>query len=874
MFRDQVENVQTLLDAFASVPISGGSAVFVSGEAGIGKSTLIDHFLAALDPNHRRAVAMCDPLNTPRPLGPIRDLKRAIVGTPSQALEDDHLFESFLQLLQNVDAPLLLVIEDLHWVDQRSLDWLQFLGRRLSQLPVLLVGSYRNDEVDAFHPLSTALASIPTDRKSELVLGPLSLETIREMVVGSGFEAENLLDVTGGNPFYLTELLNNDDSDRSVPRSVSDAVNARLNRLDPEHQRFIEIVSCCPNQFSYDLIKEMQPGDIAPLFDEATHRKILVPTGSNYKFRHEIARLAAYERMSPAARREAHELFLDALLRGSADDETVDLIVHHAQGAFRQDLVRRYGPVAAKIAARLGAHKEAAQYLKNVMDVLDGQPATFSAEIYETWAYEAALALAIDDTVIDARLRAVELWREVGDAERVGENLRWLSRLHWYRGEADTAQRFIHEAIELLEGEELSSARAKAYGLRAQFFMLQDRMDNAIEWGEKAYNIANQTNDMELVAHALNTIGTAKMFRGDPTGEAQLRDSLKVSLEQGFHEQAARVYTNLSECLVEARDLAAAADLIEEGIAFDTAHDLDSWTYYLVGRKAHLFFEQDRYPEALTIAQGVLERENQTILMRMPAIIIEARCKLRLGDSDAVAVLEAAMAAAEKIGEPQYLVTLRIAQLEAAVLAGDVSAATSAQTLVEGLTSDQLSPRKRGEYLFWSQLAGLSPQAEFIDELPMAFQHVLVGCFDGASKAFISEQSDYLAAWMMYETQEPSEVLQADEIFERIGAVAARKTIRSQANGSPTLSPLKLVVRGPYHAARQHPYGLTKSEQVVLAMLANGKSNAGIAQAQSRSQRTIENHVSSILSKLRCKNRLEVVLRVQSEPWLVSDTPT
>ncbi|MEP2679364.1 LuxR C-terminal-related transcriptional regulator [Tateyamaria sp.] len=330
-------------------------------------------------------------------------------------------------------------------------------------------------------------------------------------------------------------------------------------------------------------------------------------------------------------------------------------------------------------------------------------------------------------------------------------------------------------------------------------------------------------------------------------------------MREGLHEQAARVYTNLSECLVEFRALDAAADLLDEGIAFDIAHDLDSWTYYLVGRKAQLSFERDLYEEALAIAKDVLRRDNQTLLMRMPAMIIQARAKIRLGHDDAAVCLQQAVDAAEKIDEPQYLVSIRIAQLEAAVLAHDTGAVIAG---MDTLSQDSLSPRKRGELLFWAQLLGRLPDWHIDDDLPDGFRLALKQNWTEAATAFAQEQSSYLKAWALGNTNAAQE---ADDLFAQIGAVAARKALRQLA-----LSELAALPRGPYRATRQHPYGLTKKEQVVLGLITEGESNAQIAEHLSRSQRTIENHVSSILSKLRCKNRLEVVLRVQREGWILA----
>ena len=866
MIKDREQALATIQNAVTQLAASGGRAIFIQGEAGIGKTTLISNAMQGMPSTHRQASAMCDPLNTPRPLGPVRDLTQILYQRPTTAQDEHQIFDSFLRQLQSSSEPTILVIEDLHWADQSTLDWLKFMGRRMSQLPVLLIGSFRSDEVDAQHPLRAALNAFPSARRAALQLDPLSVTAVTEMAAGSDISGTHVHQITGGNPFFVTEILNADGDGRNLPDSVADAVNVRLNMLSPAEIRFIETVSCCPVRIPYDTVRSMGLGDVTAMCDAATTRQILVPDGPDFRFRHELARRAAYARMPPAAKREAHTLFLSALLDDSAHEEQIELLLHHAQGAHRRDLVLRYAPKAAKTAAALGSHREAAQYLGAVMQDLDGQPPRFAAEICENWAYEAGLALAIDEEVIAARERAVELWREVGDAEREGENLRWLSRLHWYRGESDIAQRYIHQAIDVLEGDDVTAARAKAFGLRAQFHMLQDQMDDAQHWGERAYDLAVAVEDHEVCAHALNTIGTARMFRGDRGGEEPLRKSLALSLSTGLDEQAARVYTNLSECLVEFRELEAAAELLDEGIAFDTAHDLDSWTYYLVGRKAQLSFERDLYHEALAIAEDVLTRDNQTLLMRMPALIVKARAACRLGLPEAAVNLKEAAEAARKIDEPQYIATICIAQLEAAVLANDQKAGRVIINSIASVESDQLSPRKRGELLFWAHMLEVAPDTDDNGDLPYGFSLSLSNAWADAVAAFDAEQSLYLKAWAMVKT---GAIQEADVVFEELWATSARKSLRQDKSAG-----LSALSRGPYKAASQHPYGLTKTEQVVLGLITDGESNSQIAQTLSRSQRTVENHVSSILGKLRCKNRLEVVLRVQSEGWILSGSAT
>jgi DNA-binding NarL/FixJ family response regulator len=850
-----------LTQTLRSITTGGGQLVLVRGESGIGKSTFIEDFISKTPKQYDSTIAWCDPLNTPRPLGPVRDIVVGMYRNATKPLQESDYFEGFVALAQKAKEPLVLVIEDLHWADQKSLDWLMYVGRRLSQLPVLLIGSYRNDEVANAHPLHRALATISAARKTNVDLPALSLNAVRQLDRHQTYCPEDLHRITGGHPYFVAEILNSASGPDELPNSVSDVINARISSLSQDLQQFLELISCAPGELTQSVLRALYVKNFGTLCDEGVAQNILIPVGQDLKFRHELTRLAVCARMGPVRKRESHAKFLKAHLSHPEPTRQLDMVVFHAEGAQNHAAILTYAPLAANRAVTLGAHREAAMFLGTALTCLDDASPEIAAEITEQWAYEAGLSLGIDDEVIAARERAVEMWTKLSRPDRVGENLRWLSRLYWYRGEADKAEAFILQAIHVLEGEVPTAETGKAYALRAQFFMLKEDMEEAVKWAARALTIAEEFADFDTQAHALNTMGSAKLFRSDPEGETLLRQSLTIAHEYALHEQAARVYTNLSECLIEMRELERAEALLEEGIAFDTANDLDAWTYYLIGRKAQLRFEQDRYEEAIQIAQSALKQPNQTLLMQMPARIILARAKLRLGDADAEDVLDEATDHAKQIGEPQYLVTLLVAKIEQAVLQNDLAAAQGAVDLLSVMDASVFSAGKRDDYQFWSQLAGASRQKMDVSEPYALF---LAGEHDAAANVFEAQGAAYLAGWVRV-AQEA--VDRADGIFAACGAIGARQSLRKRFD----MPAFTAQTRGLYRAAKAHPYELTGKEQAVLVMLADGKSNALIADELSRSRRTVENHVSSILSKLSCKNRLEVVLRAQSEPWILPE---
>lgn len=869
MILERAHQIERLTRGLKEVAVTGGRVALVHGEAGIGKSTLVDAFISAQPPTLGRMRGYCDPYRTPRPLGPVRDLAAAVLGPETGPPSESRYFNVLIQRAAQSSSPMVWVIEDLHWADQKSLDWLQFFARRLSQLPVFLIVTFRDDEADATQALHNALGALPQHRLMRLQLQPLSADAVRDLCEGCDLAADRMHQVTGGNPFFVTEMMNA-GTGQAVPGAVADVINARLSRLPGPLREFLELAACCPDEVPVPVLEKILKRDVSHLCDRALEHRLLVQSRRGFRFRHEIARLAIYDRIPPGQRRRAHARFVLALHAAGRRDAPLDLMLHHAAAAGDIPLLLQLAPIAARQAADFGAHREAAQHWRSALDHADALSPAEAAEINENWAYEAALAMEIDEKVIAAREAAIALWRQIGRGDKVGENLSWLSRMHWYRGEGDKAQELIHLAIVTLEAEapDALAARARASALRAQFHMLQDRMEEAEDWGSRALELARQVDDAEICCHALNTIGSARLFRGNAEGEAPLRESLQIARSHGFHEQAARVYTNLSECLIEMGALDRAEVLIEEGIAFDSGHDLNSWTYYLVGRKAQLRFEQDRYDEARLIAESALAQPRQTALMRMPAQIILVRTKLRCGDADAFEALDAALDVAAGVAEPQYLASLQIAQFEAGFLYGAPDRLAAASAWLEALDPGLLSPRKQGEYLFWARLAGRGRGSDPSPELPAAFAMFAAGRFDQAHAAFLRAGSRYLAAWSLVARGGQGDRSAAIDLMEEIGATAAIDLLRQR-------QPRQGAARGRNRSrvSRRHLYGLTRQEQRILGMVADGLANASIAERLSRSPRTIENHVSSILSKLHCKNRIGAVLRLQAEPWILPERP-
>ena len=859
-----------------------GGIVLVSGESGIGKTSLLEEARQNSKHNFTFFWSGSDPLFTPRPFGPVHDIAAELSTELLDLLEGgaspSSIFAQFYAALEAAKQPIVLVFEDAHWADYATLDLFRFLARRIAFVNCLLVISYRDDEVDEKHPFRQVLDILPSGHTHRIPIAPLTEGGVELLAQGSGRDIAKLHEITAGNPFYITELLaiGTKISD-VIPASVKEAINSRLAHLAEGERKFLETISLIPNSVSTELIDELRGPEGETFAMACVARKLLViDSNEDFRFRHELARLGTLAGVSANKQKRLHIEILNALERCNQKDGLA-LLIHHSAGALDAKRVLKYAPSAASRAAKIGAHREAASYLATALRFVDEAETEVAAQLYEDWAYESGLALKIDDDVIEARRHAITLWRALGRKEKVSENLRWLSRLHWYRGEAAEAEHFANETIKILESIPKSSERAMAYSFRSQLDMLNDRMDEAVDWGNRALAIEEEYPNPEIRVHALNNVGSAMVLRGNEDGEALLMESLDLSLQHGFHEHAARVYTNFSDYCLRYKKIDVAEKMIAEGIAFDTSYDLDSWTYYLLGIQSYLRMEQGRLEDAETISMGVLGLEQLTLLMKLPALTVLARAQLRLGRSTYVDYLNQSLENSFATDELQYIIPARLGAIEAAWLRGNPDAAYAQLKWLSELAPSDMDHWRAGEMAEWVHRFSFDLKVESEFELPEPYQLELAGDYLAAAELWMSLGIPYNAALSLIHTdeQQAAEALpRAYRILDSIGAKATIAMVRDKAERFGILSKLPRARRGPYRKTRQHPAGLTAKEQEVLAHLVGGATNQDIAEVLSRSQRTVENHVSSILSKLNVANRMEAMLRVQNEPWLAANIDT
>ena len=541
---DDLEALNGWLDAAAA---GQGCVVLVFGEAGIGKTALLRQFAAQQTRARRVLWGGCEALFTPHPLAPLYDIARQIGGPLLAQLDAaarrETLFALTVEQLAGLAAPTVLIVEDVHWADEATLDLLKFLGRRLRDLGIMLIASYRDDELGARHGLRSVIGDLPAAAVRRLHLAPLSAAAVATLAEAAGRGPEDIHAITGGNPFFVTEALAG--AAGAVPATVRDAVIARMARLSDEARAIADAAALVPGKIERWLLDAVAPGDSAAISDAAIREclgagMIALEDGA-LAFRHELARRAVEADLPPPQRKALHRRILEALRARDAAEIPIARLVHHADLAGDSKAVLRFAPRAAEQAAKLRSHREAAAHHATALHHAAALPGEERARMSELLSYECYLTDQMDEA-IKAREGALRLWRAAGNRLKEGDNARWLSRLSWFRGDKAAADRYAAEAVALLEALPPGRELAMAYSNRAQLGMLADNVAEAVHWGEKAIALATQLDDREVLSHALNNVGSARMLAGQG-GEAEVERALALALEGGFEEHAARAYT-------------------------------------------------------------------------------------------------------------------------------------------------------------------------------------------------------------------------------------------------------------------------------------------------------------------------------------------
>jgi DNA-binding CsgD family transcriptional regulator/tetratricopeptide (TPR) repeat protein len=838
-----------------------GRLVFVSGEAGIGKTALLRGFRAALGSSVRVLWGDCDALFVPRPLGPLLAIADIVGGELGGIVKGSAMPHEVAAALINElrsGAMTVFVLEDVHWADEATLDVLRLLARRVETLPALVVASFRDDELDRAHPLRVLLGELATSQTLRRVkVAPLSQSAIARLAKPHDVDPEDLYRKTGGNPFFVVEALA--AGGQGIPDTVRDAVLARTARLSKDARRLLEAVSIVPPVAELWLLETLVGGATSAL-EECLTSGMLIAESAGVGFRHELARLAIEKSVALDRSVDLHRKALVALADPPVGKPDFARLAHHAEAAQDRDAVLRYAPEAAARAESMGAHREAAEPYGRALRFSDRLPAVRRIELLKL---RAAACYVTDqyDEGIQALEEALVQSRELGDKLIEGDLLRRLSEFLWCPGRTVDANRLGRRAVDLLEtlppGEEL----AASYSNLAFLCEAAMRSEEAITWAGRALELSQSLSLGESTAWSLLRMGS---LQGDMS---ILEHCLDEARHAGLVELEANALNSLAGAAVANRRHPDARRYTDEGIALCEDRGLDLTRLYILASRARLELDEGRWADAAETAGLVLRIPRISTTPRILGLVVLGLVRARRGDPDPRALLDEAWRLAEPTGELPRLGPVAAAKAEVAWLEGDRAAVDEATQKPLELAVQCNAPWLTGELAVWRRRAGLDWKIPSTAEVAKPYALELAQDPGAAAELWRELGCPYEAA-----------IAALDVEAGDLQRTALEKLLRMEARPAASIAARHLrqrgvrrLPRGPRPSTRQNARNLTTREQEVLLLVARGLQNADIAARLVISVRTVDHHVTAILRKLGLPNRQQAVFEARRLGLIDSD---
>ena len=849
---ERTNQLNTLHEKYQSVVGGEGHSIMVSGEAGIGKTTLVRAFCQEHRHHAKVYFGSCDALFTPRPLAPLYDIIYQIWEDDWKKEGEDRtsLFTDFFHRFDQQPGASILVFEDVHWADEATIDFIKFLARRITRLRCLFVLTWRDEEIHPGHPLRQLFGQLPPHSATRLQLPPLSKNAVDSLSRARGYRGEDVYDISGGNPFYVNEILASYSP--GIPENIKDSILSVYNRLDPQTRKVCELLSIMPTGLETDYLGELEP-QYAPALAACLDARIIQLKDNRLLFKHELYRRTIESSLSPFTRIALNKRVLEAFQdRFGAGGET-ERIIHHAKNANDHATVVQFAPKAAREAAILGAHTEAARLYFSAIEYYQGKDPEVLVGLYESFAYECYLTNRVTEAIIYQQ-KVARIWEEKADREKLGNSLWFLSRLWWFNGNRRQAEQFARDAISVLADQPPSRPKAMAFSNMSQLKMLSDQTVECIHWGEKAIRLAEELADEEILCHAYNNVGTVQMrvpaYRSK--GHDLLKQSLNLALSRHFHEHAARAYTNLASNAIQLKDYLLATSALRDGIHYCEEVELDSWRTYMLSWKARLLLDTGHYADAVSIAESLIHNETQASIVKSSALVVIGTVRMRTNQPDALPLLIEAKTKASESMELQRILPALTALLEYEWITGQAILEKAPIELVFGLLSQGGTLRESSEFDFWLwKVRG--------EKVPLHEVHERY-CADDPKTASATAAAwarlgcPYEQALFLFEGDEAAKK-EAIAIVHNLGAMAVYEKMKLEMRSEG----IRSIPRGSRATTRANPALLTDRELGVLALLKEGLQNKEIGSRLFISSKTVDHHISAILLKLDVDSRTKAV---------------
>jgi DNA-binding CsgD family transcriptional regulator len=727
-FVDRERELAVLEEALRRVSAGEPSVVVVGGEAGVGKSRLVEEFVErSRDDGSRVLVGGCVELGEESlPFVPVVSALRSLthelgvdgleallpgargelarlvpeLGLPEPDVGGERqgrLFEVLVGLFERLgrERPLVLVVEDLHWADRSTRELLSFLARSLRGSAVLIVATFRSDELHRGHPLRPFLAELDRVRSVDRVEVPrFERRQVVEQLSGIlGDEpdpdlVDRIFSRSEGNAFFVEELVCADTGEETtgLTDSLRHLLLSRLEQLSEPTQQVLRNASAGGVRIDYRLlaaVTELSETELLSALREAVSRNILVPDsdGDGFSFRHSLLREAVHDDLLPGEHGRLHTRFAEVLER-QPDLVPADRVAaeraHHWYAAH--DVIRALPAAlaAASEAERIYAFAEERRMLERALELWAKVPDAESLagldhlKVLERTVMAAIAAgdheraLAIADVAVAEAEQGQETERLALLLERRGKLLRNLGR----RGGSEDLRR----ALSLLPSEPPTSSRAKVMSSLAAALMLKPATDESLELAREALEVARTVGDRRTEANLLNIIGVDLASAGETqAGLDKIQRSLELSIELGNDELRTRAHVNLSDVLEGLGQHEESAEIAREGVAIATKIGLARTSgCFLVGNQVESLTALGRWDEAEALLNDALRLDPpgvQAIALHHHAAVLD----LHRGrwDSATLHLERAGGLLARRHVEAQFRLPLAAVEAELAIWRGD-----------------------------------------------------------------------------------------------------------------------------------------------------------------------------------------------------------
>ena len=987
----QLDALRHLLNQTSS---GQGQMLLLCGEAGIGKSRLVAELkTSAASRGFHVMEGKCFPTDLTYPYAPLRDLLRSSFASLSEASivaavgpfarvlspllpervsslpelaslppllpldpeqEQSRLFATLVDFFarQARQCPLLLIVEDVHWSDDSSLEFLHTLARQMTGWPLLLLCTYRSEDV---HPvLGRWLAQLDRERLSqEVTLSRLTRSETEAMLraifaeqqVISSELLDSLWSLTDGNPFFLEEVLKSGLSSGgitltksgwvhflpaaaqqvAIPRSVQDAVQQRVGRLSSRARQLLTLAAVAGRRFDVRVLQHLlycTDSQLLLLLKEVVAAQLVTEESADqFSFRHALTRQAIYAGLLARERRAVHRRLAQAieqLFASPADLDThlADLAYHCFQGE-EWEKAREYGKLAGEKALTLFAPRAAVEQLSWAVQAASELSEPPPASLYRARGQAYELLGEFERARADYE-QALHLSQEAHDGQMEWQGLLDLGFL-WASRDYSQAGQWFRRALDLAQALADPLLHARSLNRLGNWLANTGQVEEAIHTHQLALRMFEDQHDTQGMAETLDLLGTASGIFGDTIAAAKhygqavelfrsagdipsLISSLSMGIAYASNVACETTLSPLRSSEACLQDGAEALRLARQAGLLGAEAFAELGISYVLAPYGEFGTALAHVQAGLRIANEIGHRQwTAAAYLAMGLVYV-----LQLEPTFAIDALATALPLAHELGSAWWIALATTYLARAYLLKHDVERAEAALAAVLPREQHPRDVGERGVHLAWGELAlaqGQADQAlqiaeELLETVPgeggatiaggqpipslLRLQGEALLALGQANEAMqvledakrgALERQERSRMWYMHgllargyqqaqqEEQARREVIAARNAIASLAATIDEPALREQFTQAAytTFWPREKLLSTRHLEAEQFG-GLTEREREVATLLAQGKSNREIADLLVVHYRTIETHVSNILSKLGFTSRAQIAV--------------